>query len=53
MDDYGVVVRNQVPMYIGFNEADVKFICESLYTSLERSYNIIYFFSDNEEDWEE
>ena len=48
----GIVVRNQVPMYIGFDTADVNFICEVLADSLERSYQIIDFFTEREE-WEE
>lgn len=49
----GIVVRNQVPMYIGFDEADVNFICEILADSLDRSYKIIDFFTERDEDWED
>lgn len=49
----GVVVRNQVPMWIGFDESDVNFICDVLSDSLERSYQIIDFFTERDEEWEE
>ena len=38
-----------------FDEADVEFICESLRFSLEKSYQIIDFFTfdDDEDPWED
>ena len=51
---YGLVMTSRVPMWLGFEENDVEMICEALYDSLERSYNVISFFDAVEEDpWEE
>lgn len=40
------VNRNLVPMYIGFEEKDVEYICETLGNSIHQSYEIIGMFSD-------
>ena len=40
------VNRNLVPMYIGFDDKDVEYICDTLGNSISQSYEIIGMFSD-------
>ena len=40
------VNRNLVPMYIGFEEEHVEYVCETLGESIRQSYEIIGMFSD-------
>ena len=49
---YGIVVKNQVPLLMTFDEGDVEYVCSSLAYALEESYKVIDFFTfyDNEED---
>ena len=52
----GTVARNQVLMFMSFDEEHVEFVAESLAHSMEMAYNTWSFFSEDDPEvdpWEE
>ena len=45
----GIVLRNQVPMVITFQDEDVTFICDVLSESMDMSYKIYSMFVERVE----
>lgn len=46
----GYVVKNQVPMVMTFDEDEAEFIITSLAHAIDRSYQIMDFFTFKDED---
>lgn len=47
---WAVVVKNQVPMVMTFDEDEAEFVITSLAHAIDRSYQIIDFFTFKDED---
>ena len=46
----GYVVRNQVPMLVTFDPYEAEFVIDSLAHAIDRSYQVIDFFTFDDED---
>ena len=45
----GHVVKNQIPIFLSFDEEHVEYVCEHLAEAMERAYLVYEFFRERED----